>query len=40
MFVSQAHIHRDTAKRPDNDTAGDFWNNLASVLKKVPITTP
>ncbi len=34
----QAHTS-DTAKRPDNDTAGDFWNNLASGAEESSITT-
>ena len=34
----QAHTS-DTAKRPDNDTAGAFWNNLASGAEESAITT-
>ena len=34
----QAHTS-DTAKRPDNDTAGDYWNNLASGAEESSITT-
>ncbi len=34
----QAHTS-DTAKRPDNDTNGDYWNNLASGAEESAITT-
>ena len=34
----QAHTS-DTAKRPDNDSAGAFWNNLASGAEESTITT-
>ena len=34
----QAHTS-DTAKRPDNDSSGTFWNNLASGAEESSITT-
>ena len=37
MFVYKHHS--DTAKRPDNDTAGTYWNNLALGAEESAITT-
>jgi len=38
-YVCIAAHTSDTAKRPDNDSNGDFWNNLASGAEESALTT-